>query len=582
VSEPLHGRRDTIPSIHARESRTLRSALIMIAHLALALAACNGEMVTGIDVRVHPPTTTSVAADALERASEITGMHFATTRVSIARTYLLVREGHPCRELDRTESERILRNLTFISSAEIYVIPDGPGQIKLQVEIIDEFPILAGLGVGHGSLSSLTLGSQNLDGRGLLVAARITRGFAYRTGFGLRATKFGAFGRRAFLGFDVEREPHGERVGLEAAEPFLTDVQRNAYHISVGSASTQARLLPFSGEEVALFTRRAFWDVGWVRRSGTDIPGRTVSVIGVVAMGEQIHVGTDVVIISPTGLLPAPDPALPARYHDLGVARVAAIAGLRQITYITVRGFDAVRATQDVGIGTQFGLLLGPSVWATAGDADLFLASDFYAGGGDAGTFYTARVLAEARGNYQSMRWDGLVGNARFSLSSRTSANWTTHASLEGSILQGLSFPSQLTFRDSDGGVRGYADAIAAGGRRAVIHLERRVRLPTAIVPADLALAAFTDAGKIWAGDAPYGVTTPVRASLGFSILGAYPSGSKRTYRVDFAYPLNPETGRGALEVRLSSSNRTTSVWMEPRDVAYRRTGAMPATLLKW
>ncbi|MEI8152977.1 MAG: hypothetical protein WCG92_15445, partial [Hyphomicrobiales bacterium] len=240
-----------------------------------------------------------------------------------------------------------------------------------------------------------------------------------------------------------------------------------AYHISVGSASTQARLLPFSGEEVALFTRRAFWDVDWVRRSGTDIPGRTVGVVGVVAMGEEIHVGTDLVIISPTGLLPAPDPALPARYHDLGVARVAAIAGLRQITYITVRGFDAVRATQDVGIGTQFGLLLGPSVWATAGDADLFLASDFYAGGGDAGTFYTARVLAEARGNHQSMRWDGLVGNARFSLSSRTSANWTTHASLEGSILQSLSFPSQLTFRDTDGGVRGYANAIAAGGRRA-------------------------------------------------------------------------------------------------------------------
>jgi len=83
-------------------------------------------------------------------------------------------------------------------------------------------------------------------------------------------------------------------------------------------------------------------------------------------------------------------------------------------------------------------------------------------------------------------------------------------------------------------------------------------------------------------GDAPYGTSTPVRAALGLSLLGAYPSGGKRTYRIDLAVPLNPAPGASKFEVRLSSVDRTRGIWREPRDVASLRTGAMPATLLKW
>ena len=475
-----------------------------------------------------------------------------------------------------------MRSQTFIASAAIYVIPEGPGRVSLQVEIVDEFPVFLGGSIRHGSVASIILGTQNLGGRGLLTSVRLSRGFAYRAGFGVRLAQYGAFGRPGVVALEADREQHGDRLRLEVAEPFLTDRQRSAFHFSAGAVSTLATLMPPSGTEVALYTRRAFWDAGFARRIGSAVPGRTVGILGAAIIGEDIRVGDEVVIVSPSGLVPAPDSALVARYHAFGVARVAAVGGVRQLRYLTVRGVNAVRAAQDVGIGMQLGALAGPSVWASRGGGDLFIASDFYAGGGGENSFFTTRILAEARGNHESMRWDGVVASARFSWYNRTSDHWATFANVEGATIQRLAFPAQLSFRDADGGVRGFADADAAGGQRAVARVERQLRFPQATMPVDLAVAMFADAGKLWAGDAPYGVTSPVRCALGFSVLGAYPSGGKRTYRLDFAFPLNPENHGSKFEIRFSSSDRTVGVWAEPRDVARNRTGAMPATLLKW
>ena len=554
----------------------------MIVAFAIALAACNGEMVSAIDIRVHPASTAGITADAWDRASDVAGVHFATTRVSVVHAYLFVRAGRPCTERDRAESERLLRAQRFIAAAAVRALPDGAGGVRIQVDVVDEFPIILGAGVSRGSFSSAVLGSQNLSGLGLSTAASVTRGFAYRTGYEFRATQFGAFGRPDFIAFDVERQQHGDRLNFEVAEPFLTDLQRNAFHLSGGGSSTFATLMQPAGSEVALFTRRTYWDAGWVRRLGAAIPGRTVGVLGTVVMGENVRVGNDVVIVSDTGLVPAPDAALATRFHTFHVARIAAVGGVRRLNFVTVQGFDALRAAQDVGFGVQLAALAGPSFSTSKGDGDLFIASDLYAAGGDAESFYAVRLLGEARGNHEARRWDGVVASARFSWSGRTSDAWTTLVSVEGAMLESLSFPAQLSFRDADGGVRGYADANAAGGQRAVARLERRWRLPRGAMPVDLATAFFADAGKLWAGDAPYGVTSPVRGALGVSVLGAYPSGGKRTYRLDFAFPLNPENQGSKFEIRFNSSDRTVGVWAEPRDVARNRTGAMPATLLKW
>lgn len=533
-------------------------------------------------MRSHPPSANGAAAKFYEQASEMTTVHLATTRPAVIRAWLLVSVGQPCNERARAESERLLRAQPFIASAAIRVQSDGAGRVRLQVDVVDELPLIVGGSISEGTLSSVVLGTENLAGRGLLASASLSRGFAYRTGFGVRAVWHGAFGRPQYVSLEAERLQHGDKLAFEYAEPLLTDIQRRAFHLSAGGESDFNNLRRFSGEEVALFTRRAFWDAGLVRRIGSMRVGRTAGALGAVVMGEDIRTGGGVVVVSDSGLVPAPDSALVARYPAYGVARLALLSGVRRLRYLTVGGFDALQAQQDVGIGVQLGMLAGPSFWASRGEADVFVSGDLYAGVGSPRSFFAARLLAEARANHASGRWSGAVSSTRFSWYAKAGDQWTTIASVEGAALKNLSFPSQLSFRDGEGGVRGYAHASASGGGRAVMRLEGRRDVPGITSRADVAVSVFADAGKLWARDAPYGTTTPVRGSFGVSLLGAYPAAGKRTYRFDFAFPLNPEHGGARFEVRLSSSDRTRGIWQEPRDVARARTGALPATLLKW
>jgi hypothetical protein len=140
----------------------------------------------------------------------------------------------------------------------------------------------------------------------------------------------------------------------------------------------------------------------------------------------------------------------------------------------------------------------------------------------------------------------------------------------------------QLTFSDRVAGIGGYRSSSLAGSRRNVVRGEARLSGAALVRRADLGVAAFGEVGSLWAGDAPYG-TTATRSSVGVSLLAAYPTRSKRLYRVDLAIPVTRGgEGEGRIEVRFSSEDRTTRFWEEPYDVSRARTGAVPSTLFAW
>ena len=261
---------------------------------------------------------------------------------------------------------------------------------------------------------------------------------------------------------------------------------------------------------------------------------------------------------------------------------MAAVGGLRALRFITAHGFDALSAEQDMGVGVQVDLLGGPSLQASARAADIFVAGDFYAGYGDTASFFVVRALAEARRDRMTQRWDGVVASGRLAWYGKPSSERTHKVNIELSQVRQLVFPMQLTFRDPDGGLPGFGNSPSAGGQRLIAHVEERRLLGTFGTRADMAVGLFATAGKLWAGDVPYGRTTPVRASAGITLLGAYPAGGKRTYRVDLAVPINPERGGARVELRFGSADRTRLLWLEPNDVARARTGAVPVSLLKW
>ncbi|MGH7655864.1 MAG: hypothetical protein ACREN6_14495 [Gemmatimonadaceae bacterium] len=113
-----------------------------------------------------------------------------------------------------------------------------------------------------------------------------------------------------------------------------------------------------------------------------------------------------------------------------------------------------------------------------------------------------------------------------------------------------------------------------------MLRLEERRVVPLFTRKADWAIALFADAGKIWAGDVPFGQTSPVRAAAGISLLSAYPAGGKRTYRVDLAIPINPDGAK--FEIRFSSSDETRSIWRQPNDLAVAHSAAVLQNLGSW
>ncbi|HVT38235.1 MAG TPA: hypothetical protein VHE78_04285, partial [Gemmatimonadaceae bacterium] len=456
-------------------------------------------------------------------------------------------------------------------------------RVRLQVDVVDEIALVIAGSINRGTIASLALGSQNVSGLGLGAVVSADRGFAYRNGFGARVIQYGAFGASDYVAVAAERATLGESLSFELAEPFLTDLQRRAFHIGAHEGSGYFGVMRPVGDDHSLYTRRVAYDAGWVTRIGNPDRGHTVGLLGAAFLGEDVRVGSRAKIVSDTGLIDAPpDSVLDGRYQAFAVARVVAIAGLRALRFVTVRRFDAPTAQQDVGVGVQFGLMAGPSIWASRNESDFFLAGDLYAGLGDEQSFFAARLQGEARGNHQTHSWDGLVSSARFAWYSTPSDARTQVLSLEASTVQHLTFPLQLTFSDAEAGLPGFPDARFAGGQRVIARVEERRLIRVLPRRLDFAIATFADAGKLWAGDVPYGTSTGVHGSVGLSLLGAYPAGGKRTMRVDFAVPINPPRGGARFELRFSDTDHTRLTWFEPRDVARARTGAVPANLMRW
>jgi hypothetical protein len=564
-----------------------RFLALLLAPLTPALAqrvapspACNGELITAIEIHSHPPGST-FAANAWKEISGFAGIHHVPTRASVINAYLRLAVGRSCWEVDRSESERILRAQRFIASATVRPVPDGPGRVRIVVETVDDLPVIIGGSAEGAIVQSVLVGTENLDGRGLTVELSGDRGFGYRNGFGGDLIQYGAFGHPFQLAVGGELDPQGDALRFEFSKPFLTEQQPNGFHIGANELNNYYDLTRPIGDDVFLNVRRSSYDVGIGTRVGPITKGGAIAVIGGLIMGESVNVASQAVFMTDSGLVPAPGlPQVDNRYSQFSVVRAGIFAGIRALTFTTVRGFDAVTAAQDVGRGVQFGVFAGPSIWESPSGSDYFLSGELYSGIGTPESFFEMRITGEGRADRQEQRWDGVVGYGKFVWYVKPSDTDTRVATLELSQVQHLVFPLQLSFFDTYGGLWGFQNSASVGGQRAIFRIEQRHVVSILTKRADFAVAAFAQAGRIWAGDVPFGSTSPVRGSVGLSLLTAYPAGGKRTYRIDLAVPVNPDGSK--FEIRFTSSDETRGIWRQPNDLTVAHSGAVLQNIGSW
>jgi hypothetical protein len=309
-------------------------------------------------------------------------------------------------------------------------------------------------------------------------------------------------------------------------------------------------------------------------------PGR-LSLFGASLSREELLPG-DIVIVTDSGLIPLPGTALTDRYSERRAARLNFLWGVRNLRFKRVEGFDALTGEQDVRTGFQLGTLFGRSlsVLGTADD-DILVSADVYAGAGTARSFAAIQLLGEGRQSYDENRWDDILTSGRAAWYFKPHPRHTTIVSGEWSGGWRQRTPFQLRLGETRGGMRGYSDAELPGGQRAITRLEERWVLGNVRGNADAGVAFLAEAGRVWAGDVPFGETTPIKYAVGLSVLAALPPGSKRIWRVDLMRPLDL-TGGASLELRFRTEDLTRTFWREPRDVERSRERSLPQRIFQW
>jgi hypothetical protein len=307
----------------------------------------------------------------------------------------------------------------------------------------------------------------------------------------------------------------------------------------------------------------------------------TVALVGGGITGRHVDPAAAAVIVTDTGFAADTGTALRNRYTPFDVTRAGVIVGARRYRFHQAYGFDALTAAQDVPAGVS-GALFVARGFPGMGEGDVFLSGATYAGIVRPGLWLANAAQVEGRRDNVTSGWNSVVGSTRTALYVGQGPGTLLILSDEFSGGLRSRLPLQLTFNDRFGGLRGYGSAGVAGERRNVARGELRMSRRSVIRTADVGVAAFGEAGTLIAGDAPYGWTGS-RYSVGLSLLAAYPSRSKRMYRVDLAIPLTRSgEGGGKIELRFGTEDRTTRFWQEPQDVARARTGEDPSSLFAW
>lgn len=539
---------------------------------------CAGQRIDSISVYSNAPSVTGVRS--VPVLGDIARASHVTTRASVIRRYLLLDVGDRCVELRRAESERILRAEPFIADATIVAHPDSSGGVELEVRTIDETSLIVGGRVTAAApvIRAFRLGSSNFNGSALALVGDWRDGGAYRDEFGVRVIDRQFAGNAWVLDGEARQRSLGDAVSLEASRPFYTDLQHTAWR---GGGGVDDDYVDFvsGGVRHAVRLDRTFMDVGGVARIGH--PGE-LALIGTSLTVEHDDPSSTPVLITPTGLSSDTAPELTGRYQSHRSARLNVLLGVRDIRYIPVRGLDALRGTQDFPLGVQIGGQVGEGVKVFgAGENAVFTAADVYVGAGGPTRGLRMQLRGEGVHSADAADWEGILTSGRVEQFQKLADDDVVIAVGEWSGGWRQRVPFRLTLGDPVGGLRGFGADAAPGGRRAVVRLEERSFRGTALGLADIGFATFADAGRMWAGDVPFGVDQKVRASVGVSLLAASPPRSTRLWRIDLAIPVTRGAGHG-LELRFSSADRTSFFWPEPHDVARTRDRTVPRSVFVW
>ncbi len=562
---------------------TVPAGILAAQDTALVVSPCDGRIVSAIDIQPRAPYYAGFGGAWRPLARGLTAIH-AVTRPEVIRNFLALHIGEACTELRREESERILRAQPFLAEVRVTPYDDGQGGVRVAVVTADEISLQGGLAVRSQAphFTAATLGEGNFSGQGVSVLGAWADGLGLRDRYSGRITDYTVFGRPYELSLQGTRDVLGGYWTGTFVHPFFTDLQRFGWIAQAGERRTYVGFLNAATPLPAyLDMRRRFAQLGGVSRVQGG-PGH-LALFGMSISDEREAPGSQPVLLPPgEGTRPDTNPGLVAHYSEFNATRINVIAGVRDVRFLRVRGFDALSGEQDIMLGTEIGVVGGRSVHLLGSTTnDVFLGSGGYVGIGSSSFLLAAQASGEALDDLASSNWDDIFVAGRSAMYWKPVPINTVVLSEEYSLGFDSHVPFALTFADPRGGVRGFAGSLVAGGERSVTRFETRWLLGPVKSIGEIGVAGFADVGRIWAEGVPYGVNSPTAVGVGFSVLAAIPVHSKRLWRVDFAFPVTPDPN-ARFTVRFTSTNGSERFYIEPRDIALARTQSVPTQIFEY
>ncbi|HKJ92983.1 MAG TPA: hypothetical protein VJ957_07435, partial [Longimicrobiales bacterium] len=479
------------------------------------------------------------------------------TRASVIRRELLFHVGDCYDPRMLSETERILRGYPFLSRVDVFGVPQPDSSMHVIVDTQDEWSTQLNVHVNFENgarFQGIDVQEVNVLGTGQQVQlfyreedVRRIYGVAYHTPQLFRTRWDGTLA--------LGRTRAGTLVQQSITYPFIGEIGHRAFRQS------------FLHEDRFFGYSRGRLD-GERRHVLVPVRERAFSLAGVGRLGDVGHLtmfgggfsfedlaypgGPGGVSQTLSGNYDRRTPADSAQRAEVAPlmtprrsVRALLLLGQRNIFWVKRHGLDTFRGAEDVGQGVELQLGLGRALPFANSDDDAVATATLY-GANTFGPFLlAARGRIDARRTLNGPGADGVhdvLGEAeamaylrpdsaaRHTLFVRTAFTGGWHPVT----------PFQLTL-GGDLGVRGlYTDELP-GGLRAVLNVEDRIYLgwpwPDLM---DSGITLFADVGRIWPGDAPFGVDSGWRAGLGAGLRFNFPAGGKTTYRIDVAAP----TGR--------------------------------------